>query len=156
MKLSAIAAVSANGVIGNGLDIPWKVKGEQLLFKALTYNQYLLIGRKTFDTIGPLPDRKFAVITRNPPESTDPNVHYYNSIESALTELREATDHVFIAGGGEIYHALMHKIDTLHLSLIDTEVQGDIFFPAIPQQMRKVFQMPFTSNIDYTYQIWTR
>ena len=52
LKISLISAVSENGVIGSGPDIPWSVKGEQLLFKALTYNQWLLVGRKTFDSMG--------------------------------------------------------------------------------------------------------
>ncbi|MGQ9093919.1 dihydrofolate reductase, partial [Klebsiella pneumoniae] len=63
MKLSLMAAISKNGVIGNGPDIPWSAKGEQLLFKAITYNQWLLVGRKTFESMGALPNRKYAVVT---------------------------------------------------------------------------------------------
>ncbi|EQB6762499.1 dihydrofolate reductase, partial [Escherichia coli] len=54
MKLSLMVAISKNGVIGNGPDIPWSAKGEQLLFKAITYNQWLLVGRKTFESMGAL------------------------------------------------------------------------------------------------------
>ena len=61
MKLSLIAAVAENGVIGSGSNIPWQAKGEQLLFKAMTYNQWLLVGRKTFESMGKLPNRKHAV-----------------------------------------------------------------------------------------------
>ncbi|WP_237249774.1 dihydrofolate reductase, partial [Salmonella enterica] len=64
LKISLISATSENGVIGNGPDIPWSAKGEQLLFKALTYNQWLLVGRKTFDSMGVLPNRKYAVVSR--------------------------------------------------------------------------------------------
>ncbi len=63
MKLSLMVAISKNGVIGNGPDIPWSAKGEQLLFKAITYNQWLLVGRKTFESMGALPNRKYAVVT---------------------------------------------------------------------------------------------
>ncbi|MBG1994551.1 dihydrofolate reductase [Klebsiella pneumoniae] len=65
MKLSLMVAISKNGVIGNGPDIPWSAKGEQLLFKAITYNQWLLVGRKTFESMGALPNRKYAVVTRS-------------------------------------------------------------------------------------------
>ncbi|SGZ03588.1 Dihydrofolate reductase [Moritella viscosa] len=65
MKLSLMAAKSLNGIIGNGPDIPWRAKGEQLLFKAMTYNQWLLVGRKTFESMGSLPNRKYAVISRS-------------------------------------------------------------------------------------------
>ena len=80
MKLSLIAAVSENGVIGSGLDIPWSVKGEQLLFKATTYNQWLIVGRKTFESMGKLPNRKYAVITRSELKSDDKDVFYFHQL----------------------------------------------------------------------------
>ncbi|MDZ7084297.1 dihydrofolate reductase, partial [Escherichia coli] len=67
MKISLISAVSENGVIGSGPDIPWSVKGEQLLFKALTYNQWLLVGRKTFDSMGVLPNGTVAKLAMRQP-----------------------------------------------------------------------------------------
>ena len=80
MKLSLIAAVSENGVIGSGLDIPWSVKGEQYLFKAMTYNQWLIVGRKTFESMGKLPSRKYAIVTRSPVTSTDEDVLYFSPL----------------------------------------------------------------------------
>ena len=85
MKLSLMVAKSKNGIIGNGPDIPWSVKGEQLLFKAITYNQWLLVGRKTFESMGVLPNRKYAVVTRSEFTSSDENVIVFPSIEAALT-----------------------------------------------------------------------
>jgi dihydrofolate reductase (trimethoprim resistance protein) len=94
MKLSLMVARSENGVIGSGPDIPWKAKGEQLLLKAMTFNQWILVGRKTFESMGALPNRKYAVVTRSDRVSDDENVLFFNSIESALSGLQKVADHV--------------------------------------------------------------
>jgi len=156
MKLSLIAAVSENGVIGSGLDIPWSVKGEQLLFKAMTYNQWLIVGRKTFESMGRLPNRKYAVISRSEMKSDDKDVFYFSSIDNALSTLKNITDHVFVSGGGEIYKALISRAETLHISTVHNEIEGDVFFPQIPDGYHKVFEQGFSSNIDYTYRIWQK
>lgn len=156
MKLSLIAAVSKNSVIGSGLDIPWSVKGEQLLFKAMTYNQWLIVGRKTFDSMGKLPNRKYAVISRSEKVSDNKDVVYFSSVDNALSKLKTITDHAFVSGGGEIYKALINNAETLHISTIHTEIKGDVYFPNIPENYQKVFEQDFNSNINYTYQIWKR
>lgn len=160
MKLSLMAAVSKNGIIGNGPDIPWQAKGEQLLFKAITYNQWLLVGRKTFESMGVLPNRKYAVISRASADSIAgadaEDVLVFGSIDKALTALAEITDHVIVAGGGEIYRHTIEQVDTLHISEIDTSPEGDIAFPEIPAAFSKVFEQRFESNVNYTYQIWRR
>jgi len=158
MKLSLIAAVSEHGVIGSGQDIPWSVNGERLLFSAMTFNQWIIVGRKTFDTMGKLPDRKYAVITHSIINSEDSDVFYFSSIENALSTLKNVTDHVFVSGGGEIYKALINRAETLHISTIhtDTDIEGDVFFPAVPKYFHKVFEQRFSSNLDYTYRIWQK
>src|SRR5690606_4533132 len=123
-----MAAISKNGVIGNGPDIPWSAKGEQLLFKAITYNQWLLVGRKTFESMGALPNRRYAVVTRSDFTSSNENVLVFPSIDAALNELEKITDHVIVSGGGEIYKSLISKVDTLHISTIDIEPEGDVVF----------------------------
>nr|AUI09878.1 dfrA-like protein [uncultured bacterium] len=149
-----MAAISKNGVIGNGPDIPWSAKGEQLLFKAITYNQWLLVGRKTFESMGALPNRKYAVVTRSSFTSNEENVLVFPSIEDALNQLEKITDHVIVSGGGEIYKSLISKVDTLHISTIDIEPEGDVVFPKIPDSFKLVFSQEFESNINYCYQIW--
>ncbi|KPL97844.1 trimethoprim-resistant dihydrofolate reductase DfrA [Vibrio splendidus] len=156
MKLSLIAAVSENGVIGSGLDIPWSVKGEQLLFKAMTYNQWLIVGRKTFESMGKLPNRKYAVITRSETKSEDSDVFYFSSIDNALSTLKNITNHAFVSGGGEIYKALINRAETLHISTVHSEIEGDIFFPNVPKGYHNVFEQRFKSNLDYTYRIWQK
>ncbi|MGF1692551.1 trimethoprim-resistant dihydrofolate reductase DfrA [Photobacterium kagoshimensis] len=156
MKISLIAAISENGVIGCGPDIPWSVKGEQLLFKALTYNQWLLVGRKTFESMGVLPNRKYAVVTRSALKSHAQNVLIFPSIESALEELSNYTNHVIVSGGGEVYKSTIDKADILHISTVHKSIDGDITFPEVPDNYRLVFEQCFESNINYTYRIWQK
>jgi dihydrofolate reductase (trimethoprim resistance protein) len=156
MKLSLMVARSENGVIGNGPDIPWKAKGEQLLLKAMTFNQWILVGRKTFESMGVLPNRKYAVVTRSARVSSDENVLYFNSVESALARLQELTAHALVLGGGEVFKHLIHRADVIHQSIVHTTVNGDVFFPPIPQGFVKVFDQYFESNVNYTYEIWKR
>lgn len=156
VKISFMAAVSENGIIGDGPNIPWTAKGEQLLFKAITHNQWLLVGRKTFESMGVLANRKYAVVSRGNRIAESENVLVFSSIESALEELGQRTEHLIVAGGGEIFKAMITEADTLHLSIIHTQATGDVYFPEVPVNYRMVFEQFFESNINYTYQIWQK
>ncbi len=126
------------------------------LFKALTYNQWLLVGRKTFESMGALPNRKYAVVTRSAWTADNDNVIVFPSIEEAMYGLAELTDHVIVSGGGEIYRETLPMASTLHISTIDIEPEGDVFFPNIPNTFEVVFEQHFSSNINYCYQIWQK
>ncbi len=156
MILSLMAAKSDNNVIGFNSEIPWKAEGEQLLFKAMTYNQWILVGRKTFEAMGRLPNRKYAVISRSMREKPGKDLSFFNSTDSALIYLSDKTDQVIVSGGGQIYSELISSVDVIHLSVIHCEVEGNVFFPAIPEEFKMVFSQDFISNINYTYQIWTK
>jgi dihydrofolate reductase (trimethoprim resistance protein) len=156
MQISLIGAKSDNGVIGDGSDIPWRAKGEQLLFKALTYNQWLLVGRKTFESMGVLPNRKYVVLTSSKALEESEYIRVFSSIDDALITMSNLTDHLIVAGGGQIYQSMIDKAHILHVSTIHCEVDGDIMFPEIPKAFAVVFTQEFQSNIDYTYQIWRR
>lgn len=156
MRLSIIAARSENNVIGSGSTIPWKVKGEQLLFKAMTYNHWILVGRKTFESMGRLPNRKYAVISRSMKDPCEEGVAIFRSVDSALEYLSKKTRDVFVSGGGQIYKELVAHVDIIHISTIHCEVEGDIFFPPIPKKFKCVFSQQFESNINYTYEIYIK
>ena len=156
MKLSLISAKSENNIIGNGPDIPWSAKGEQLLFKALTFNQWLLVGRKTFESMGQLPNRKYAVVTSKGLASIPDGVLVFSNINDALEKLATVTDHVFVSGGGQIYENMIDKVDTIHLSTVHVHAEGDIMFPQMPPDYKLVYEQYFESNINYTFQIWNR
>jgi dihydrofolate reductase (trimethoprim resistance protein) len=156
MRLSIIAARSENNVIGSGSTIPWKVKGEQLLFKAMTYNHWILIGRKTFESMGRLPNRKYAVISRSMKDPCEEGVSIFRSVDNSLEYLSKKTLDVFVSGGGQIYKELIAYADNIHISTIHCEVEGDIFFPPIPKEFKCAFSQQFESNINYTYEIYTK
>jgi dihydrofolate reductase (trimethoprim resistance protein) len=156
MIISLMAAKSDNNVIGNNSKIPWKAEGEQLLFKAMTYNHWLLVGRKTYEAMGRLPNRKYAVVSRSLEEQTDGDVCFFKSVDAALGYLSDKADLVVVSGGGQIYAELISRVDVIHLSVIRCHVEGNVFFPQIPEEFNMVFSQDFRSNIDYTYQIWTK
>ncbi|WKN46949.1 dihydrofolate reductase [Nocardioides sp. Arc9.136] len=129
-RVVLVAAVARNGVIGDGPDIPWKVPGEQRLFKELTLGHVLLMGRTTYESIGrPLPGRTTVVLTRDPAWSAE-GVLVAHGVEEALELAATLPGDVMVAGGGEVYAALLPHADELVLSEIDLEPRGDAHFPA--------------------------
>lgn len=125
-----VAAVAANGVIGNGPDIPWRVPGEQRLFKELTMGHTLLMGRTTYESIGrPLPGRTTVVLTRDPAWSAA-GVHVAHGVAEALAIADTLPGDVMVAGGGEVYAALLDLADEQVLSEVELEPEGDAFYPA--------------------------
>ena len=106
--------------------------------------------------MGALPNRKYAVVTRSNFSTNDEGVMVFSSIQDALINLEEITDHVIVSGGGEIYEALIDQADVIHLSVIHKHISGDVFFPPVPQGFKQTFEQSFSSNIDYTYQIWAK
>lgn len=130
-RVVLVAAVARNGVIGNGPDIPWRVPGEQRLFKELTLGHTLLMGRTTYESIGrPLPGRTTVVLTRDPGWSAGhADVLVAHDVASALAVAEPLPGDVMVAGGGQVYAALLPYADELVLSEIDLSPEGDAFFP---------------------------
>ena len=151
-----VAAQSENQVIGRGLEIPWKVKGEQALFKKITINGTLIMGRKTFQSIGrPLPGRTTIVVSRDP-DLTITGCETSTSLELAIARAAEINKPIFIAGGGELYRQALVIADEIHLTTIHTKVEGDVLFPEVPANFRLVEEKAFTSNLNYTYRHFER
>ena len=125
-----VAAVAANGVIGDGPDIPWRVPGEQRLFKELTLGHTLLMGRTTYDSIGrPLPGRTTVVLTRDPAWSAD-GVRVAHSVAEALAIADTLPGDVMVAGGAQVYAALLDLADEQVVSEVELEPEGDVLYPA--------------------------
>lgn len=156
MNIIMMAAVAKNGVIGNGSDIPWSAKGEQTIFKAMTYNQWLIVGRKTFETIKDLPNRKFIVVSRSmaPNSNIENGTIVVTSIQEAIEFAESVTDTVIVSGGGEIYQQFIDKASTLYLSVIDCEPKGDVHFPDYSNHgFSMIHEQKFESTINYTFKI---
>ena len=133
MEVIIIAAMAANRVIGRGNTIPWHIPEELQWFKATTMGHALIMGRKTHESIGrPLPGRATFVISRDPSRSF-PGCTTVQGLPQALALCAEQ-EKVFIAGGAQIYTQALPLTDTIILSVLDQEIEGDTFFPAIPEQ----------------------
>lgn len=134
-KISAIAALGRNTrVLGKDGDLVWKIDGDLPRFKKLTTNHPIIMGRKTYESIGrALPNRKNIVVTRSSNFNAD-GVVVVNSKEDALTEAGvDELDEIFIIGGGEIYKMFLPDTDRLYLTLVDSDDPGDTFFPDYPE-----------------------
>ena len=149
-RITLVAAFGRNRVIGNGQDIPWRLRGEQQRFKHLTMGQTLVMGRKTYDSIGrTLPGRTTVVVTRQRDWTAD-GVVVAHSFEEALAACR--TEEVFIAGGEQVYRQALEIADHLELTEVDQEPAGDVFFPDVDSAMwRETARIPqegytFVSN----------
>lgn len=153
---SLIAAMSRNRVIGRGDDIPWVAKGEQALFKKITSGGTVIMGRKTFDSIGrPLPKRHNIVITRKPRGNTD-QLDFCKSVEAALELAATLARPTFIIGGGEIYARTINHASALHLTTIDIDVEGDVYFPTFDEAaFNLVDTQHFETNLKYSYRHYT-
>ena len=130
MKLSMIAALSTNNVIGRDNQVPWRLSTDLKRFKALTMGHHLIMGRKTYESVGrPLPGRINVVITRQPDYAPE-GVTVLHSLEEAIRVAEQAGDaEAFIAGGAEIYAQAMHRADRMYLTRVHAEVEGDTWFP---------------------------
>jgi dihydrofolate reductase len=127
-KISIIAAMARNRIIGINNTLPWRIPEDLRRFKALTMGHHIIMGRKTFDSIGrPLPGRVTVVVTRSHGLHI-PGCLIAHSLEDAIAACAE-DEEVFIAGGGELYAQAMPLADILHITEIQQEMNGDTHFP---------------------------
>jgi dihydrofolate reductase len=127
-RISVIAALAKNCVIGIENRLPWRLPEDLAHFKALTLGHPILMGRKTFESLGrPLPGRTNIVITRNPGYRPE-GCLVADSIPGAITLCRDA-DEIFFIGGAELYAQAITLADRLYLTEVDIEAEGDAWFP---------------------------
>ena len=146
MGLTLVAAVARNGTIGADGGLPWHLPADLQRFKALTLGHTMIMGRRTYESIGrPLPGRRTIVVTRDP-EWTAAGVTVAHSVDQAITQAvsfgaspveASATaasgtvSTVMVVGGGDIYRQTMHRADRLEITQVDADVAGDTRFPEI-------------------------
>lgn len=155
-KISMIAAMGLNRVIGKGSEIPWKVDGEQFIFKLLTLDGMVIMGRKTYESLGKgLPNRTNIVITRDE-NFIAPNCIVVGSIEEAINAIG-TKEKVFFIGGGEIYKQAMKYVDSIYLTIIQKEFEGDVYFPEInPEEFKETKSVTFTTNSEFKLHLFQR
>ncbi|MEM8936147.1 MAG: dihydrofolate reductase [Pseudomonadota bacterium] len=136
IRISLIAAVSKNGVIGVDGDLPWRISDDLKHFKKLTLGKPLITGRKNFVSIGrPLPGRDTVIVTRAQDYSVDGAI-VVTDLDAAFSAARECAqrrgvDEIMVMGGGEIYQQTIGLADRIYLTRVDVEIDGDVFFPDI-------------------------
>ncbi|MDQ2179881.1 dihydrofolate reductase [Marinifilum sp. D714] len=153
MNIAIIVAASRNNVIGKDNQLIWRLSADLKRFKALTTGHTIIMGRKTFDSIGkPLPNRTSVIITRQEDYKQEGCV-VVHSLEEALDAVKDQ-EKVFIIGGGTIYEQAIDKADELYLTLVHKEFAGDTFFPEIKsaewESVSRVDCMPDEKN-EYPY-----
>ncbi|MCL1125188.1 type 3 dihydrofolate reductase [Shewanella surugensis] len=128
MRIAMIAAMANNRVIGKDNQMPWHLPEDLRHFKAMTMDKPIVMGRKTFESIGrPLPGRHNIVITRQEHFSAS-GITIVDSIDSAIMAAGQS-DELVIIGGGQLYSAMLPKAERLYLTEIKLDVEGDTFFP---------------------------
>ena len=135
MKLSIIVALADDGIIGRDNALPWHLPADLKRFKRLTMGHHLIMGRKTFESVGrPLPGRTMLVLSRSRPE-LPAGVVRVSSLEEALETARSAgAEEAFVAGGAEIYRLALPRADGLYVTRVHAEVAGDTRFPEMDEK----------------------
>lgn len=132
--LSAVVAMSDNHIIGKENKLPWHMPADMRHFKQITSGHLVLMGRKTYESIGkPLPNRTNIVLTRNPHYQAE-GCMVVTSIIDALhfaEQQSKNNSEIFVIGGSEIYHLLMPYFDRIYLTIIHHDFEGNIYFPAV-------------------------
>ena len=133
MKLTAIVAMTPERIIGRGGDLPWHLPEDLKFFKRTTSGHPIVMGRKTFDSIGkPLPKRQNIVLTRDPDWSAEGVDVIHSPDDLATLELQD--DHAFIIGGAQVYALFLPRLDDLLVSWIYESHPGDTHFPEFVAQ----------------------
>lgn len=141
MKVSLIAAVAANGVIGRGNSLPWRLRDDLRFFVQKTQGHHVIMGRKQYESVGhSLPRRPNLVISRNPDFAADCPV--VPSLARALELARAAGEsEAFVIGGGEIYALALPLADTFYRTRVLAAVPGDVSFPRFDESEWEVRQL---------------
>ena len=139
-EINVIVAMTKDRVIGKDGTLPWHLSEDLKLFKAHTTGNIVIMGRKTFDSIGrPLPNRRNIVVSKSIREDEKVSgVEYFPDLVHALSAAQEGDGRIFIIGGASIYHQMIEKADCLYISLVEGDFEGDTYFPEIKDDVWKV------------------
>lgn len=162
MKISMIAAMAHDRVIGKDNQMPWHLPADLAHFKRVTLGKPVLMGRKTFESIGrPLPGRRNLVISRNPDYQAE-GIEVVGSVEAALALLAgSSVEELMVIGGGHLYAEMLPSADCLYLTRIDLAVEGDTRFPAFDEGdwsciERESHQPDEKNPHPYCFETWQR
>jgi dihydrofolate reductase len=161
MILSLLLAADENNLIGKDNQLPWHLPNDLKYFKNLTWGMPILMGRKTFESIGkPLPGRRSIVITRNTSWQAE-GVAVVHSIPDAIALAKEdGIKEIFVIGGAEIFTTALQDADRIYLTRIHHVFEGDTFFPALNEKWQLVnskhCQPDEKNHYPHTFEVWER
>ena len=153
--ITILAAIARNGVIGVDGGLPWHLPDELQLFKETTHGHVLVMGRRTYESVGrPLPGRTTVVVTRQPDWQVDSEqVVRAGSVPDALETAAALDDEVFVVGGAQIYAEALPLADRLALTFVEAEPEGDTVFPDVDwSQWREIGRRPGEGWTHVTYE----
>lgn len=157
MKISLIVAMATNRAIGLNNEMPWHLSADLKKFKQITMGAPILMGRKTYESIGRLlPGRTNIIISRNSDYQQD-GCLVFNSIEQAVASCQQY-DEIFVIGGATFYEAMIELADKLYLTEINKEFEADTFFPVINRaEWKEVAREDILndSTVDFSYSFIT-
>lgn len=157
MRISGIAIISKNRGLGADNHLLFHIPGELPRFKAITTGHPVIMGRKTYESIGRLlPNRTNIIITRDK-EYAVTGAEMAATLEDAIELAKKApgNDEAFILGGGQIFEIALPIIDRLYLTIVDAEVPADVFFPQYESEFTKVVEQQKMTDWDYPYTFLT-
>lgn len=158
--ITLIVAAAENNAIGKDNQMPWHLPNDFKYFKKSTLGHSVVMGRKTFESIGrPLPDRRNIILTRDQ-NYINPDIDVANSIDEVLTYCRDERE-IFIIGGANIYRQTLALAHRVLLTRVHTVVDGDAFFPELPPTEWELtssehHQKDEKHAFDYTFEVWER
>ena len=162
MIISIIVAIAENNAIGKDNKLLWHIKDDLQLFKRTTLEHVIIMGRKSFESIGrPLPKRTNVVITRKRDYHQE-GVMVFHSLNDAFDHFRETEKEVFVIGGGEIYRQSLDDAHKLHISHVHTNVDdADTFFPKVKwEEWKQVTEENYNksefNDHNFTYRVYER
>lgn len=163
MTLSHIVAVSQNDVIGVNNDLPWDIPEDMKFFRDKTKGKALIMGRKTFESVGhPLPNRLSVIVTRQknykvegPQAVIQPDIK--SAIEYCRSQISKYGDEIFIIGGGEIFRDTMDLVDVIYLTRIHKDFAGDVKYPKVdPTKFDLVEQRDRQEPVPFSFLTYSR
>ena len=162
MKITLIAAMAENRVIGRAGTLPWRLPDDQRFFRRLTTGHPVVMGRKTFESIGkPLPNRSNLVVSRRD-FSRCPGIHGFAKLSQAEAWVRgQGFEELFVIGGEALYREAMQRAERIYLTRVEAEPEGDAFFPEIDESRwhcveQKAHPADERHSHDFSFEVWER
>jgi dihydrofolate reductase len=159
MKISLVVAKSKNNVIGKNNQLPWHLPADLKHFKNVTMGKPIIMGRKTFDSIGkPLPGRRNIIVSRDKSLSIA-GCEVFHSIDDALNVVKNEAE-VMIIGGENLFSQTINRANCIYLTVIDADFDGDTFFVQLNHDWKLISEEKHTSDAHnaygYCFQLWEK